>query len=175
MVLLFRPDISVQIFLEIARSKKRDIDPLQVTEIPQYNAGERCSPRAKRYVEVTSEEPMPNARNKNLIWIIVRLHAKERQKASSWTGFNISVRNEVEVTKDNNGYLPTINVPATEMATVNEVLVQSLKIKNQFKLKSIVLVFDQALYAKATEIQWKHDQRFKDIVLRMGCSIQLAP
>mgnify|MGYP001792679984 CR=1 FL=1 len=111
---------------------------------------------------------MANARNKNLIWILVRLHAKERQKASSWTGFNISGSNEVEITKDNIGYLPTINAPATYMATVHEVLVQSLKIKNQLQLKSVILVFDQALYAKATEIQWKHDQRFKDIILRMG-------
>ena len=54
------------------------------------------------------------------------------------------------------------------MATVHEVLVQSVKIKNTLKLKSIVLVFDQALYAKVTEVQWKQSERFKDIVLRMG-------
>ncbi|KAK3748766.1 hypothetical protein QZH41_000790 [Actinostola sp. cb2023] len=52
--------------------------------------------------------------------------------------------------------------------TVHEVLVRSLKIKEVLHLKSIVLlVFDQALYAKATEIAWKHD-KFKDIVIRMG-------
>ena len=34
--------------------------------------------------------------------------------------------------------------------------------------RCIVLVFDQALYAKATEVQWKQSERFKDIVLRMG-------
>ena len=45
---------------------------------------------------------------------------------------------------------------------------QSLKIKNTFKLKSIVLVFDQAMYAKASEIQWKESEGFKDVVLRMG-------
>ena len=64
------------------------------------------------------------------------------------------------------GYLPTIDAPATDMATVHEALVQSLKIKNNLNLKSIGLVFDQALLAKASEIQWK--QRFKDIVQRMG-------
>ena len=53
------------------------------------------------------------------------------------------------------------------MATVHEVLVQSVKIKNTLKLKSIFLVFDQTLYAKATEVQWKQSERFKDIVLRM--------
>ena len=54
------------------------------------------------------------------------------------------------------------------MATVHEVLQQSLKIKNMLKLKSIFRVFDQALYAKAAEVQGKQRERFKDIVLRMG-------
>jgi len=29
-------------------------------------------------------------------------------------------------------------------------------------------VFDQALYAKATEIKWKHRAQLNDLVLRMG-------
>jgi len=49
-----------------------------------------------------------------------------------------------------------------------EVLVQSLKVKNTLKLKSIVLVFYQALYVKAAEVQWKQSEKFKYIVLRMG-------
>ena len=64
--------------------------------------------------------------------------------------------------------LPTIDAPATSMTTVNEILVHSLKIKDVLELKSIVLIFDQALYAKATEIVWKHPDQFSDIVLRMG-------
>ena len=36
------------------------------------------------------------------------------------------------------------------------------------ELKEIVCVFDQALYAKAAEITWKHDDKFKNIILRMG-------
>ena len=42
------------------------------------------------------------------------------------------------------------------------------KFKEVLELKSIVLVFDQALYAKATEIVWKHAHHFSDIVRRMG-------
>ena len=49
-----------------------------------------------------------------------------------------------------------------------EVLSKSLKIKDTLQLKSIVLVFDQALYAKAIEIKWKHPVLFKPLVLRMG-------
>ena len=83
-------------------------------------------------------------------------------------GFNILVRDEIEVRKDNIGYLPTIDAPATNMSTVFEILNQSLKIKETLKLQAIVVVFDQALYAKATEIKWKHTERFESIVLRMG-------
>ena len=36
------------------------------------------------------------------------------------------------------------------------------------ELKEIVCVFDQGLYAKAAGITWKHDDKFKNIILRMG-------
>ena len=38
---------------------------------------------------------------------------------SGWTGFNISVRNEVEVRQDSVGYLPTINAPVVWNADKN--------------------------------------------------------
>lgn len=95
-------------------------------------------------------------------------HAAEKQNVCGWTGFNILVRDEMEVKKDNTGYLPTIDAPATNMSTVFEVLNQSLKIKDTLKLQALVLVFDQALYTKVAEIKWKHTERFRSIVLRMG-------
>ena len=66
------------------------------------------------------------------------------------------------------GYLPTINAPATEMTTVQEILVQSELIRSSLNLDSIVIVFDQALYAKAAEIVWKHKDKYKAVVLRLG-------
>ena len=138
-----------------------------ISAIPLYNAGDRCGPRARTFVEVTAEEILTEARKKNLLWIPVRLHAEEKQEASGWTGFDISVHSKVPVSQDVIGYPPTIDAPATDMATVHEVLVQTLKIKSTLKLKSTVLVFDQTLYAKANEVQWKQSERFKDIVLRI--------
>ncbi|KAK3746969.1 hypothetical protein QZH41_002521 [Actinostola sp. cb2023] len=163
----FGPRVPTELSPVIAKSKQRSVEPLDVVNPPIYNAGERQGPQPRRYVEVTCQEALENARRKNLLWVLVRLHGEVNQKVSGWTGFNILVRNEVEVCQDNIGYLPTIDAPATNMSTVHEVLVRSLKIKEVLHLKSIVLVFDQALYAKATEIAWKHD-KFKDIVIRMG-------
>ena len=102
------------------------------------------------------------------MWILVRLHAAEKQNVCGLTGFNILVRDEIEVKKDNIGYFRTIDAPATNMSTVFEILNQPLKIKDTITLQAIVVVFDQALYAKAAKIEWKHTERFRSIVLRMG-------
>ena len=111
---------------------------------------------------------LENARRKNLLSVLVRLCAQVSQKVSGWTGYNIFVCNEIEARQDNIGYLPTIDAPATSMSTVHQILVRSQKIGEALELKSIVLVFDQALYAKATEIAWKHPDKFSDIVIRIG-------
>lgn len=54
------------------------------------------------------------------------------------------------------------------MTTVHKILQQSVRIRDTRELNKIVLVFDQALYAKATEIQWKHRDLFHNIILWKG-------
>ena len=136
--------------------------------LPIYNAGNRRGLSSRRYVEVTSTQIIEEAWKKNLLWLLARVNSSENQTISSWTGFNILVRNKHVVAKDSVGYLSTINAPATDMYTVYQVLTKSLQIKETLRLQSIVVVFDQALYAKATEIKWKHSAQFSAIVLRMG-------
>ncbi|KAI4818757.1 hypothetical protein KUCAC02_004059 [Chaenocephalus aceratus] len=105
---------------------------------------------------------------KNCVWLLTRMSDTEAQTVSSWTGCNIQVRDEVTVVQDSVGYLPTINAPAPQMSTVNEVLNQSINIMQSLELNTIVCVLDQALYAKATEVIWKHQQKFKNVIIRMG-------
>ena len=109
----------------LAKSK-RSVDVVLDKELPVYNAVERTGPPSKAYVEVRSSEIQASAWKKNLLWILVRLHAAENQTITAWTGFNITMCNDVEVSKDNIGYLPTIDVPATNISTVFEVLYQLL-------------------------------------------------
>jgi hypothetical protein len=90
---------------------------------------------------------------------MTRLLDTSDQTVSSWTGFN---------NEDNIGYLLTINTPATDMSTVQEILQSALKIKSSLQLDNIALVCDQALFAKATEIAWKHPNLYGKIVLMMG-------
>ena len=53
------------------------------------------------------------------------------------------------------------------MPTVYEALVQSKKIMDTLNLNNIVVAFDQAFYAKSTEILWKYSDAFKNIIPRM--------
>ena len=167
--LQYGPDLPpVQKTPTVTKSKQRSVEVVGNNELAIYNAGERCGPPRRSYVEITSSEIETNAWKKNRLRILVSLHAAEKQTVCGWTGFNILVRSETDVSQDNIGYLPTIDAPATNMSTVFEVLRQSVQIKGSLKLKSIVVVFDQALYAKAADIKWKHSERFKSVVLGLG-------
>lgn len=86
----------------------------------------------------------------------------------SWTGFNISIRNDIAVVTTALGYLDCIDASASELSTINEVLQRCLKIKDSLKLKSIVCVFDEAIYAKAVEIKWKQPETYKSCIIMLG-------
>ncbi|KAG1659185.1 hypothetical protein GQR58_022660 [Nymphon striatum] len=153
--------------IAIPKKKARHIEPLTLS-LPIYNAGERAGPPPLEPFVQDHNMPRVDTWKDNLFWILCRLFSSTDQTVSSWTGFNIQVHNEVDVCQDVVGYLPTINAPATELTTVNEVLQQSLKIKDALFLPAIVVVFDQALFAKAAEIVWKNAEKFQTIVLRLG-------
>ncbi len=49
-----------------------------------------------------------------------------------------------------------------------EIMNQSELVREELQLETIVVVMDQALYAKAVEIAWKHKEKFSHLILRMG-------
>eukprot|EP00745_Piridium_sociabile_P027749 TRINITY_DN44663_c0_g1_i3.p1 TRINITY_DN44663_c0_g1~~TRINITY_DN44663_c0_g1_i3.p1 ORF type:complete len:1606 (-),score=395.32 TRINITY_DN44663_c0_g1_i3:590-5317(-) len=152
----------------VDKTKKRSIGA-PVPLLATYNAGERVGPPQSKTAEAETAEATQSAREKNLVWIMARASVQEDQFVCGWTGFNILTRLSRKVSQDNIGYLPTINAPATQLSTVHEVLNQSLSIMQSLGLSTIVCVFDQALYAKAVEITWKHPDKFLNtIILRLG-------
>ena len=56
------------------------------------------------------------------------------------------------MTKDTFAYLPTIEGPATSMNTVLEILTNAKLIRDAVLVELIIIVFDQAIYVKTTEI-----------------------
>ena len=62
----------------------------------------------------------------------------------------------------------TLDSPATDLKTAYEVLCLGCEIKERLKLKAVTCVFDQAFYAKAMEVFWKHKAQFEGLVIMMG-------
>ena len=58
----------------IARSKKQSVNVILDKELLIYNAGDRCGPPPRPYVEVSYSEIEAIAKKKNLLWILVHLH-----------------------------------------------------------------------------------------------------
>ena len=83
------------------KTKKRSVDVLTRGELPIYNAGERAVPPPRSYVEVTASEIEKHAWKKNLLWMLARLHAAEKQTVCGWIGFNILSTDDTEFSKDN--------------------------------------------------------------------------
>ncbi|KAK3884774.1 hypothetical protein Pcinc_010960 [Petrolisthes cinctipes] len=150
----------------VVKKRTLDADPII---LPPYNAGERVGPPSRLHIALDNRKVVEQAQKKNLIWILARLHAASSQEnpVAGWTGFNITTRDNEDVSQNTVAYLPTINAPATEMSTIHEVLIRS-QIMNTLELKSIVVVCDQATYAKAVEILWKHKDKFSHIVPILG-------
>ena len=153
--------------LKHTKATKRSITPVQI-EVPEYNAGKRVGPPAMKSQSTVCGPAEKLAVCKNILWSLTRLSNPQDQIISSWTGFNMETRDNITVNKDTVDYLPTINAPATQLSTVHNVLVQATTIKDELQLAEIVCVFDQAMYAKAMEVQWKHLEDFQGLVLRMG-------
>jgi hypothetical protein len=154
----------------IEKRKQRSVN-IEHQELEVYVAGARVGPQPlptrQNYVQ-EAREAAQVATKKNLLWILARQTDPESQEIPSWTGFNIKTRDQVSISEDIVGYLPTINAPATELTTVYEILNQSELIREELLLETVVVVMDQALFAKAAEIAWKHKERFSHILLRMG-------
>ena len=92
----------------------------------------------------------------------------QEQYIPRWTGFNIRVRDQVLVMESTVHYLDCLGAPATEIATIQEVMERALKMKDTLKISGIACVFDQSIFEKAAEIKWKSPEKYKDCVLVLG-------
>ena len=77
--------------------------------------------------------------------VSLKYAAESGESMSGWSGFNTMVYKEVpNVSKV--GYLPVIDGPVTDIATVNVILHHSNSIRQRLQLAEIVPVFDEAIY-----------------------------
>ena len=107
-------------------------------------------------------------RNADFLYLLSRKNASENgESLPGWTGLNTQIYKEIRCSS-NIGYLPVIDAPVTDMSTINTLLRHSVSICQRLQVPEIVLVFDEAIYAKAQMIRWKHDEFKKRLVTRLG-------
>lgn len=66
------------------------------------------------------------------------------------------------------GYLPVIDASPTQLSTINTVLTTTLEIAGKLQLDDIVIVGDQAVYAKVQQVRWQNNTFTKRVVVRLG-------
>ena len=63
--------------------------------LPIYNAEDGCGPRSRRFVEVTRHKALENARRKNVLWVLVWLHADAfEHEVQQWRKFLLNRKNK---------------------------------------------------------------------------------
>ena len=154
---------------------KRSLPSDTVTrEIPEYYGGKRVGQGELPHVQnlgISSsyDDKAKLLRMHYLVWLEVRkLKTHPSLLVPGWTGLNIKVRGNVVVVESTIGYLDTLDSPAADLKTAYEVLSRGCEIRDRLQLKAVACVFDQAFYAKAMEVYWKHKTLFDGVVVMMG-------
>ncbi len=71
------------------------------------------------------------------------------QKIPGWAAFNASVTNIADIPRSSTvGYCQVINAPPTQLPVVYNILKRSLQMADELGQHDVVVVFDQAIYAK---------------------------
>ncbi|XP_033106462.1 uncharacterized protein LOC117108533 [Anneissia japonica] len=104
----------------------------------------------------------------DLAFIFAKYADEEPVTVPGWTGFNMVVKGEMTLEQSAIHYLPVIEASPTEMNTVKTILEKSLAMADRLEVDHVVLVFDQAIYAKIQEIRWNNEEYKQRTVIRLG-------
>ena len=85
----------------------------------------------------------------------------------TWTGYHTLLQNSIPPLSTIS-YLPIIDANATDMAAIQELLKMSVQIADRLHQQEVVVVADQAIYAKAQQLRWQVDECKQRLVLRLG-------
>ena len=151
------------------------------SDVLPYHSGPCQGPGAleidvNSIIQTSSEIALP-ARLVDFGWVLCRMRIEDnlssiadsqRQLISAWTGFN-TLRNENSIPRECSiSYCQVIEASPTELSTVYTVLQRSLQIADQLGQHDVIIVFDQAIYAKALEVLWQNKDQFQRLVVRLG-------
>lgn len=86
----------------------------------------------------------------------------------TWTGFNITIKDNVPILKSTIRYIYSFDSPAIDIVAIYEILGRCLNIKERLKPPVFICVFDRVIYAKAVEIKWKETEKFDNLMMMLG-------
>ncbi|XP_072180614.1 uncharacterized protein [Diadema setosum] len=100
-------------------------------------------------------EPIQAARRIDNRYFITKYPVPDSSRLlPGWTGYNQMLVNSIPP-KATVAYLPVIDASPTQMNAVNTLLHRSIDIADSLKLDSVVVVVDQAIYAKVQSVRWQ--------------------
>ena len=160
----------------VEKTKQRSIKVPSVRLEPYFGTsqdkdGPACIGQGFDMKEDIHSAAQVKPRNLDQAFVMTRMPTTDDTGAGipSWTGFNTSLQSK-NPALSTVGYLPAIDASPTEMETVKTILTRSIKYADALHLGVVVLVFDQAIYAKAQKIIWEDDTEDwkKRLVVRLG-------
>ena len=157
--------------VRLQRDRKRSFHS-PPTDLAVFRGQKKAPPQRmdESLMEVDSRITVQEAaRRFDLAYVLTRIPGDKEGEPPlpTWTGFNTKlVVNVPQLSAV--GYLPVIDASPTEMDTVLTVLQRSLQIADKLQLPTIVIVFDQAIYAKAQTIRWQTELFLTRTVIRLG-------
>ena len=150
----------------LKRSRRRTVDAPD-KEIEIYYSGRKSGPvKGCDLIDLDESIPNKDARNLDMAYIISKLNEVKGKLMPGWTGFNTRLSDVKPLSQI--GYLPIIDASPTQMSTVYTILLRSVALCDLLELPSVVVVFDQAIYAKAQQICWKNEELQQRLVIRLG-------
>ena len=156
-------------------SKRKHSLKWSATEIQPFCVGRKTFPKLKDvYRNVNLEQSahltaQSSHRKLDLAYVTSKIPeiAGNNNLLPGWTGFN-TLLSKPKLVNSTIAYLPAIDAPVTDYSTVKEVLKPSLEMADKLELNFMVLVFDEAVYAKIQHIRWMDSAYKSRFIVRLG-------
>ena len=144
------------------------------SNIGNYSLGKKKSPSFR---DVSNHISLPkashvfhvkNSKREDQVYAAVKQQGPVGQNLlPDWTGFNTLLHPKPTVCS-NISYLPIIDASPTEYATIKKILESCCQIALELQLSQIVLVCDEAVYAKVQQVRWKSPDFIEKVIVRLG-------
>ena len=137
-----------------------------------YHLGKKKTPSFAIEDERLDEEyylyEQSYARVLDFTHILLKVYQSQVDVLPGWTGFNMLVKGLEIPPVSKIRYLPIVDGSASDYSTLYTALQQSMKIADELLLEKVVLVFDEAIYAKIQQIRWKDERFLSRFIVRLG-------